>query len=341
MTRKTRATGRTTIKDVAAAAGVSAITVSRVLRTPERVSPATRDRVTEAVRALDYLPDPAASALASQRTATVGVVLPSVTNTVFRDTLRGIYAEAAARAVQIQIANTRYDPGEEARAIRLFLSQRPAALIVTGIDQSEEAATLLAEAPCPIVQITETGPSAHDMMIGFDHGEAVELATRHLIAAGYRRIGFLGARQDPRSLRRMEGFCAALRAAGLFEPERVLFSDVPASVTSGAAQLGRLLDRDSAAAAVLCNNDDLALGVLFECQRRGLAVPDRIGICGFNDFEWMAAAVPPLTSVSTPRAEIGRRAMAMIGERLENPGMAPEVVQLDVSLKIRESTRKR
>ncbi len=338
MSRRPRSTGRPTIADVAKAANVSAITVSRVLRTPDRVRKDTRERVEAAIKALDYLPDAAASALASKRTDVIGVVLPSVTNAVFLDTLRGIYDVAEEDNTQVQIANSRYSAEEEERLLRIFLSQKPAGLIITGIDQSNETRELLRTAPCPIVQITELGPDPIDMMVGFDHAAAGAHAARHLADQGYNRIGFLGARQDPRSLRRQAGFHQALEDIGLFDPSRVLFSTERSSVRLGGTQLEELLKADPKADAVLCNNDNLALGVLFACQRTGLDVPRRFGICGFNDVEFMAAANPKLTSVRTPRRAIGRRAMEMIKARLKDPDISFNSEDLGVTLSPREST---
>ncbi|QHQ36031.1 LacI family DNA-binding transcriptional regulator [Algicella marina] len=338
MTKRPRSTGRTTIADVAARAGVSAITVSRALRTPDRVQAATRARVEEAIRELDYLPDAAASTLASRNSNVVGVILPSVTNKVFLGTLRGIYDVAEEGGLQVQISNSRYSQDEEERLLRIFLSQRPAGLIVTGIDQSEATRKLLRSAPCPVVQITETGPDPLDMMVGFDHAAAGALAARHLAEQGYRRIGFLGARQDPRSVRRQSGFRDSLEQLGLFDPARVLFSPDQSSVGLGSRQLLDLLRVDPKADAVLCNNDDLALGALFACQRQGLDVPNRFGICGFNDVEFMAFTSPSLTSVRTPRRQIGIRAMRLIMARIDDPAavFAPE--HLAVELSQRRST---
>lgn len=326
--------------DVAKEAGVSAITVSRALRTPKAVKPATRDKVNLAVAKLNYVPDSAASSLASLRSNVVGVMVPSVTNTVFSDTLRGIFEVAEGTGVQIQIANTRYDQAEEERLLRVFLSQHPAALIVTGIDQSETVSGILRNLNCPLVQITETGPDPYDMMVGFDHKSAARLATEHLIAQGYKRPAFLGARQDPRSIRRLEGFRDAASKHGVFDEKRVLFSPVASSPTLGANQLRDLLRADPDADAALCNNDDLALGILFECQRLGMNVPNRFGICGFNDLDMMATAYPSLTSVRTPRYEVGRRAMEAVQMRLA--GKTPEALtsKLDVELMRRDSTRR-
>ena len=341
MARKRRSSGKPTVMDVAKSAGVSAITVSRALSTPERVTAATRAKIDAAIRTLGYMPDPAAKALASDRSDMIGVLVPSVTNTVFLDTLRGLYEVAETTDYRIQIASTRYAQGEEERLLRSFLAQRPAGLILTGVDQSAATARLMRPAPCPVVQITETGPAPFDMLVGFSHSAAARTAALHLVDQGYRRIGFLGARRDDRSSRRLSGFREGLEARGLFNPARVLFSDQPSSVPLGAAQLGDLLSRDPEADAILCNNDDLALGALFECQRRGVAVPKAFGICGFNDVDTMAVSHPALTSVRTPRLEIGRQAMTMLLARLagEDPGQTTR--DLGVELMARESTRRR
>lgn len=340
MARKRRGSGKPTIMDVAREAGVSAITVSRALSTPERVTQGTRAKIDAAVRTLGYMPDPAAKALASDRSDMIGVLVPSVTNSVFLDTLRGLYEVAETTDYRIQIASTRYEQGEEGRLLRSFLAQRPAGLILTGVDQSAATARLLQPPPCPVVQITETGPAPFDMMVGFSHSAAARIAAQHLVEQGYRRIGFLGARRDERSTRRLSGFREGLLAAELFNPARVLFSDQPSSVPLGARQLGDLLSRDPDADAILCNNDDLALGALFECQRRGIAVPEAFGICGFNDVDMMATAHPTLTSVRTPRLEIGRQAMTMLLARLADEDSGPAVRNLGVELVARDSTRR-
>lgn len=340
MPRKRRNSGKPTVMDVAKAAGVSAITVSRALSTPDLVTTGTRAKIDTAIRTLGYMPDPAAKALASDRSDMIGVLVPSVTNTVFLDTLRGLYEVAETTDYRIQIASTRYSQAEEERLLRSFLAQRPAGLILTGVDQSAATARLLRPAPCPVVQITETGPAPFDMLVGFSHSAAARSAALHLVDQGYRRIGFLGARRDDRSTRRLSGFREGLETRGLFDPARVLFSDQPSSVPLGVAHLGDLLSRDPEADAILCNNDDLALGALFECQRRGMPVPQRFGICGFNDMDTMAAAHPAITSVRTPRLEIGRQAMTMLLARLagEDPGRAAR--DLGSQLIARESTQR-
>lgn len=319
-------------------AGVGAITVSRAIREPARVSSALRGRIEAAIEALGYVPDPNARALASARADTVGVLVPSLTNNVFAEVLRGIHDGLEASALQIQFGNTHYSPEEEERLIRIFLGQRPSGIIVSGIDQTPAGRQLLANAGCPVVQIMETGPDPVDMMIGFSHRDGGRAVTEHLIAAGYRRIGFVGARMDPRSLRRLEGYRAAMREAGLADERLVVTTPAPSSVSMGGELLRTALARISDLDAVFCNNDDLALGVLFECQRRGLPVPERLGIAGFNDLEMMEVAFPPITSLRTFRHEIGQRAIAMVRAAIGGDRPPEAVLDLGFALKPRAST---
>ena len=336
--RPRRGGGRPTLADVARKAGVVALTVSRALREPERVSEDLRRQIQAAVDELGYLPDPNARALASARAEVFGVLVPSLTNNVFAEVVRGIYDSLSAGPFRIQLGNTHYSGLEEERLLQVFGPQRPAALIVAGIDQTAASRHLLEKAGCPVVQVMEIGSDPVDMMVGFSHFEGGKAAAEHLIEAGYRRIGFLGARMDPRSQRRLAGYRAAMEAAGLFDPRLVTTTPVPSSVT-----LGRELFRDALAKAptldgVFCNNDDIALGALFECHRASIAVPKTIGIVGFNDLDMMEVAFPSITSVRTHRYEIGRRAVAMALAAIAGERPAERVVDLGFELRRREST---
>lgn len=336
--RSRRGGGRPTIADVARKAGVGAITVSRALREPDRVSEDLRHAIQAAVEELGYVPDPNARALASARTEVFGVLVPSLTNNVFAEVVRGIYDSLSHGPFRIQLGNTHYSGLEEERLLHLFLGQKPAALIISGIDQTTISRRLLEAAGCPVVQIMETGPDPVDMMIGFSHFEGGKAAANHLIEAGYRKIGFIGARMDPRSQRRLAGYRTAVEAAGLFDPRLVTTTPVPSSVS-----LGRELFRDALAKmpsldAVFCNNDDIALGVLFECHRASIVVPKTIGIIGFNDLDMMQVAFPSLSSVRTPRYETGRRSVAMALAAIAGERPQQHVVDLGFEVMRREST---
>jgi LacI family gluconate utilization system Gnt-I transcriptional repressor len=180
----------------------------------------------------------------------------------------------------------------------------------------------------------EIGPNPVDMMIGFSHYDAARAALAHLFEQGHRRIGFVGARMDPRVQRRLDGYVAAMKDAGLYDQRLIVTTATPTSVTLGGALFADLLARVPGIEAVFCANDDLALGVLFECRRREISVPEQIAIVGFNDLEFMASSVPTLTSVRTNRYEMGSAAAAMLIEAIE--GKRPEEPVLDLGFTVIE-----
>ena len=338
MGRKQTKSGKIRLTEVAKLAGVSPITASRFFRNPEALSVAKRERVDSAVKELGYVPNLAARALASHRTEVIGVVIPSLTNNVFADVLRGIYDSLEGSRYSIQLANTRYSILQEEKLLQLFRAQKPAGLIVTGINQTADSRAILESMNCPVTQIMEIGEAPVDMMVGFSHYEASSAAIAHILAQGRRRIGFLGARMDPRVQRRFEGYRDAMKAASLFDPNLVVTTTVPTTVTLGGTLFADLVAQSPDIDAVFCVNDDLALGVLFECQRRRISVPRDLAIVGFNDLEFMASAVPSLTSVRTNRYEMGRHAVTMVIDAIE--GRRPEVPVLDLGfqLMVRESS---
>ena len=338
MVRRRTNLGSIRLAEVAKHAGVSPITASRFFRNPEALSVAKRERVACAVLELGYVPNLAARALASQRTEVIGVLIPSLTNNVFNDVLRGIYDASEGGRHNIQFVNTRYSILQEEKLLRLFQAQKPSGLIVTGINQTAESRAVMEAMNCPVVQIMELGPDPLDMMVGFSHDDAAFSAVSHLLDQGRRRIGLIGARMDPRVQRRLEGYSNAMKGAGLFDPRLIMTTPVPTSVTLGGTLLADLLAQAPDADAVFCINDDLALGVLFECQRRQIPVPGKIAIVGFNDMEFMASAVPSLTSVRTNRYEMGRKAVTMLTEAIEGRRPEAPVVDLGFDLMVRESS---
>ena len=208
------------------------------------------------------------------------------------------------------------------------------------MDQTPAARQMLEAAECPVVQIMETGPDPVDMMVGFSHRDAARAAVEHLVAAGYARIGFLGARMDPRTQRRLQGYRDAIEGTGAVDEGLIVTTLQASSVTLGGHLFGELVGRRPNVEAVFCNNDDIALGTLFEAQRRNIAVPAQLGICGFNDLEMMAATVPPLSSVVTHRGRMGEDCVAMLIEAIEGRRPARPVVDLGFQVVARESTQR-
>ncbi|MBX3518561.1 MAG: LacI family DNA-binding transcriptional regulator [Xanthobacteraceae bacterium] len=341
MARKRSKAGSIRLTEVAKLAGVSPITASRFFRNPEALSVSKRERVESAARELGYVPNLAARALASQRTEVIGVLVPSLTNNVFNDVLRGIYDASEGSRYSIQFVNTRYSILQEEKLLRLFQAQKPSGLIVTGINQTEASIDIMKAMNCPIVQIMEIGPDPVDMMVGFSHYDAAFAAVSHLISQGRRRIGIIGARMDPRVQRRLEGYRDAMKQAGLADASLVLTTPTPTGMTLGGTLLADLLAKVPDLDAVFCINDDLALGALFECQRRQIPVPEKLAIVGFNDMEFMASAFPSLSSVRTNRYEMGRDAVTMLIDAIEGRRPEKPVVDLGFELMVRESSASR
>lgn len=338
--RARRTSNRVTLQDVARQARVSAITVSRTLRSPERVAEATRSKVEAAVRKLGYIPNRAASMLASARSHTVALIIPSLTNAVFSDVVRAVYDVLLPKGYQVILGNSHYSPLEEERLIATFLEQTPDAMIVTGLDQTGYARKLLEHAGIPVVQIMESGTDVIDMNVGFSHFQAGREITRFLIESGYGSVGFLGARMDPRTQRRMVGYQQAIDDAGLTWKGRIATSPQASSVRLGGELLRDLLSSGQTLDAVFCCNDDLAMGAIFECQRSNIQVPDDLAIAGFNDLEPSASINPSLTSVLTPRYPMGKLAAQMLLDALHRKAtvQANRIVDLGYQIVRRQST---
>jgi LacI family gluconate utilization system Gnt-I transcriptional repressor len=337
--RKRSSGKKVTLVDVAAAAGVSAITVSRVINQPEKVSESLRQQVQKAVDSLGYIPNQYASSLASAKSKVIGVAIPSLSNIVFTDVLRGIYDVMGAAGYKVLLVDTHYSPLEEEKMIRTLLSQAPEGMIITGGDQTRACQNILQKSRIPIVQIMEMLPQPLDMNIGFSHYQAGYDVVKHLLDRGCTRIGFIGARMDPRVQQRMQGYKTALEDAGKFWKNFIVTTPEPSSIAVGGELFKSLMAVTKGVVdAVFCVNDDLALGALFESQRMNIRVPDDMSICGFNDIEAAAFVNPSLTSVSVGRYEMGVRAAEMLVDTLNGKNPASKIVDMGYEIKQRLST---
>lgn len=337
--KKTNAAGKITLVDVAQAAAVSPITVSRVINQPEKVSEQVRLKVQKAIDELGYIPNQNASSLASSRSGIIGVAIPSLSNVVFTDVLRGIYKVMGAAGYKVLLVDTHYSPLEEEKMVRTLLSQSPEGLIITGGDQTHACDQLLRKAHIPLVQIMELLANPIDMNIGFSHHLAGADVVAHLLAQGYRRIGFIGARMDPRVQQRIRGYSEALVRAELFAASLIATSPEPSSIALGGELFKNLMAANQGNIdAVFCANDDLALGALFEAQRMNIAIPQQLAICGFNDIEAAAFVNPSLTSVAVGRYEMGVKAAELIIQSLNKQPPVEKQVDMGFAIKQRAST---
>ena len=326
---------RATLNDVARRAKVSPVTVSRAIRHPEMVSEELRGRIDDAVRALNYIPNHLASALASTRTHIVGAIVPSLTNGVFDDYLNAIQDELGRAGVQMLVLNSRYSEVEEEKAIETLLGYHPEAMVVVGVDQSERSRHLLKNSGIPVIQTMDVTDAPIDMIIGFDHRAAGAAAVRHLQSLGHRRIAHLTVQTDPRAGRRHQGYMDAMKELGLSTDGLVSAAAHPSTVNHGGDMFAEILAHSPDVTAVFTCNDDLALGALFECHRRGIRVPEDMAIIGFNDLEFCESAVPPLTSVATERREMGAWAGRAVIDLIRGGGKRPKAPAVDMGFEIR------
>jgi LacI family gluconate utilization system Gnt-I transcriptional repressor len=325
--------------DVANALGISSITVSRALREPEKVSDSLRARILRQVEDMGYVPDLAARALASRHSGIIGVLTPTLTNLAFIGIMAGIEERVRFSDLRIQYANSHYDSDTELRQLQLFLSQHPAGIVLTGL-QEQRAADLLARAACPVVQIVDIELMPVGISLGISHRDASAVAVRHLLDCGYQKVGMIAGTRNLRSQRRFEGYARAMQEAGRYDATLVETEACVNSVELGCRLVRRLLKRVPDLDAVFCENDDLALGVLFECRRRGIRVPEDFGICGYNDLDFAASAEPSLTTIHVPRFELGYRAAELLIRAVASGGRRDHVERMSFELIQRGSTRR-
>jgi LacI family gluconate utilization system Gnt-I transcriptional repressor len=333
-----RATGRVTLGDVAAAAGVSPITVSRALRGERSVAAELVARVQAAAQQLGYVPDPAARALASARSSHVAVLIPLLTNTLFVDLLEAVHRTLLPAGFQTLIGVTHYDPLEEEQLLRSYMAHRPAGLLVTGFDRTEASRQLIAASGVPCVHVMETtqAPGVHS--VGFSQADAGHAITAHLLARGRKRIAFVAAQLDPRVMQRAEGYRRALREAGLYDPKLELLNPERSSLALGGQLFEELLKTRPDVDAMFFCNDDLAQGGLLAALRLGVKVPERVAVAGFNDLAGSDQMLPPLTTVHTPRTEIGEGAARMLLALMRREPVAHACMDVGYRLVQRQST---
>ncbi len=330
-----RATGRVTLSDVARAAGVSPSTVSRALRGERAVDPALIERVVAVSGKLGYVPDPAARALASQRSDHVAILIPLLTNTLFVDLLDAAQKTLRAAGFQTLIGVTHYDASEEEQLLREQLLHRPAGLLITGLDHNPATRKLMQHSQVPRVHLMDL--PASDLVdapycVGFRQTEAGAAISRHLLAQGRRRVAFAAAQLDARVMQRLYGWRIALQEAGVYEPTLEWLNPAPSSLALGGVLFEQIMQQRPAVDAIFFCNDDLAQGALMAALRLGIPVPSRVAIAGFNDLTGSDQMLPTLTTVRTPRARIGEAAAHMLLGLMR--GEAPAQPQLDLGFEI-------
>jgi len=325
------------LNDVAAKLGISSITVSRAFRHPNKVADDLRERIIRAADDLGYVRNRAASTLASARSMNIAVIIPSLGNAVFVDILNGIDKVLRPRGYQMLLGVSHYSSEEEDALVRAYLAFDPDGIILPSLNYRDSTRRLLEQAGVPVVHLMELSDQPNVHCVGFSQEAAGKTMTEHLLRQGYRRIAFVASQLDSRTLARGRGYRDALVEAGLYDPKRELMVPDPSSIALGGRLLERLLQQAPDTDAVFFCNDDLAQGGLFECARKQIAVPSQLAVAGFNDLSPSASTVPSLTTIATPRFDIGVQGASMLLALIEHQGVARSSIDLGFELRPRES----
>lgn len=335
--RKTR---DATVLDVAAAAGVSPSTVSRAIRQPESVSEAAYAAVMRAVEETSYVPNRAASNLASNRSGTVVAVMPAMSYSVFADTVHGLEAVLSEAGIQLFLGTTGYDAEREEKILGAFLGRRPDGIVLVGASHTPGTRKLLRRARIPVVETWDWSDDPIDSLVGFSNGAAFTAIVEYVLAAGYRHPTFGGwlTGADSRARARRDAFQDTLARLRPGDPVPII--DTAArriSVEAGAWLLDEARERYPETDVLVCASDIFATGAMLRAQSLGMRVPEDIAVTGFGDFEVSRFLHPPLTTVQTPNESIGRRAGELILERIAHRDSDPVSIDLGFTLMQRGS----
>jgi LacI family fructose operon transcriptional repressor len=320
------------IRDVARAAGVSTATVSRALgRGP--VSDVLRQQVEAAVRATGYRPNLSARRLRSQSTQTIGLIVADIRNPFFTAVSRAVEDAAYAAGMRVILCNTDEDPERERLYLRLMEEERVTGVIFAptrGTAESLRADSL----DVPVVFIDRTGPAGTYDSVVLDNAAATGALVDHLWDRGYRRIGGLFGSTSSTAQERRAAYEAALRRLGAEPRTRV----APPTAEAAEATLTRWLAEPDRPDALVLSNGLTLMGAVRAARTLGLAVPDQLGLAGFDNDPWTDLVEPGLTVIEQPVAQIGAQAMALLFDRLKAPGEAVRKVTLSGRLVVRGSS---
>ncbi len=304
-----------TLKDVARIAGVSPITVSRVLNRPEIVAPATLQAVRQVIDRTGYVPNLLAGGLASRRTRFVAAIVPAISSQVFSETIQAMTDRLWESGYQVLLGTSGYSEPREESLLTAILSRRPDGIFLTGISHSAESHRRLATAKIPVVEVWDLTQTPVDMLVGFSHVKVGEAVAEYLIGRGRGAFGVVTA-DDARAGVRLAGFLSTLERNGITGTLSVQVP-APSNFRLGREGLSRLLELGRLPRAVFCSSDTLAHGVLMEAQARGLSIPNDLAIVGFGDLDFAAHTFPPLSTVRIDRAALGRLAAEALLARFE------------------------
>lgn len=331
-----------TIIDVARLAGVSSMTVSRSLRDPDKVAPATREKVQSAIDELNYIPDLTAGTLSNRKSSMIAVILPSLFFEGHARTISTLSRSLREDGYHILLGDNGYARSEERELIRLILGRRPAGIVIINSVHSQQGRRMLSASGIPVVEAWHLPDNPLDCVVGFSHQEVGEALTRHLVERGHRRIGFIGrdVTDDPRGQERLAGFTRCMQSHCLPAERVVLLDDCKDDIQTGREGLLNLRKAYPDTDAILCLTDRIAMGALMECRRQSVQVPDDMAIVGHGNFDFSEHLAPSLTSSRIDAEVIGEHTAALLLARINGRRIKKADRRVDVGFAIeaRESS---
>jgi LacI family transcriptional regulator, gluconate utilization system Gnt-I transcriptional repressor len=333
--RKKRNGGITTsrMRDVARKAGVSVMTVSRALNDPEKVSKEMRLRVRTVVDEIGYVPNRLARSLSSNRSNVIGLIVPSIRNSLFAETIKGISDVLSVNGYHLMIADSGPGLRDEEQAITAFVQQRVAGLVLHNTSHTPAAVEMIGKGKIPVVENGNLTAKPLDSVVSYSNYEASRAMTLHLARMGYKQIAFVSLvrRENDRARERLRGYLAALSELGRKQDDSLVL-ERPSGFSAGSEAVVQLVEGMPQADAIFFAGDVLAVGAALECQRRGWSVPGRVALASFDDLDMLRHINPPLTTLRLPRYEIGKRSAECLLDRLA--GRVAERVILDLKFEI-------
>lgn len=328
---------RPTVADVAARAGVSTATVSRVLAQDGGATPAVKERVRAAARELGYRPNLSARTLRVRQRKVIGLVLPDMHNPFFTGVAHGVEETLCAAGYTLLLGNSADDAGRERRHLEVFHDEDVAGLVLVPCNAEGADYAPLAEWNVPMVAIDRTPGGIHVDFVNTDNQQSAHDAAAHLLRAGHRSLALINGPERLEVCRaRKRGVIEAMREAGRAAEDLVVIN-ADFRAPGGAAAMQALLDRKPKPRAVLITNNLMTLGALEVVHARGVRVPEDLALVSFDDVPWAHALHPPLTAVAQPAIELGRTAASLLLERIGDPSRPPRTVTLSNRLNIRGS----
>ena len=332
------ARSRVTIRDVAALAGVSHQTVSRVINNSQRVNPETRERVEAAIQELGYRPSRLAQSLVTQKTRTVGLVVADITNPFFFEVARGVQDTALEQGYNVFVCNTDDNPQGEKNVLGLLASQEVDGVIMSTASSSDEELLTFVDNYKPFVLINREIKHPKVSLINVDIHKGAQLATEHLLSRGHTCIGMLSHEGHiPDEVRRVRGYRETLQKHGI-EPKDEWLVLAPPNLEGGYQAAQELLLTHPEISAIFTYNDLMAIGASRGCHDMGLSIPEDCAVMGFDNIKFSAMHMPSLSSIRYDKYTLGQKAMTRLLEIIEAPKLVYEPIRMDVELVIREST---